>query len=90
MKRTQAELFEPPERERTPNPEPRSGSVVVGVVAVRSGNRRRMALRRLCGRIRATDRDRRVLECVFRSKVITDSGGNVITFAVRTGMVQGA
>ena len=28
--------------------------------------------------------------CVFRSKVITDSGGNVITFAARTGMAQGA
>ena len=28
--------------------------------------------------------------CVFRSKVISDSGGNEITFAVRTGMVQGA
>ena len=29
------------------------------------------------------------LGCLFRSKVISDSGGNMITFAECTGMVQG-
>ena len=29
------------------------------------------------------------LDCLFRSKVISDSGGNMITFAECTGMVPG-
>ena len=29
------------------------------------------------------------LDCLFRSKVISDSGGNMITFVECTGMVQG-
>ena len=33
--------------------------------------------------------DHYAIPCVFRSKVVSDSGGSVITFAGCTGMVQG-